>query len=356
LKSPCIRLRNVSKQYAGNVKALDGVSFEVQERETVTIVGPSGCGKSTLLRILAGLDQPTEGVVEIRGEVVNSVPAHRRNIAMVFQSYALYPHMTCFENLTLNLKLRRMPSDQIRRRVEETARLLEISELLDKRPKELSGGQRQRVAVGRALIRQPQAFLLDEPLSNLDAMLRERVRHELKGLFRKIEASVVYVTHDQTEAMTLADRVVVLDKGKVQQIGTPEELYRHPRNPFVASFVGSPSMNLMDVHLTQGAFAIGDSTLQTTLDWSGDAVIGMRPEHLLLGSSGVPAEVRWVENLGSNYLVGVRAGGMDLSAAASQRPVSSDVKFKIDPEHIHVFEKGSGASLLLDRARDTADR
>jgi multiple sugar transport system ATP-binding protein len=354
---PCIRLTDISKRYGGikaSVKALDGVSFEVQQREVVTIVGPSGCGKSTLLRIVAGLDSPSEGAIEIQGKVVNSVPARLRNIAMVFQSYALYPHMTCFENLALNLRLKRMPQGEIDRRVQETARLLEIGDLLGKKPKELSGGQRQRVAVGRALIRNPEAFLFDEPLSNLDAMLRERVRHELKELFKKIEATVVYVTHDQVEAMTLADRVVVLDKGRVQQIGPPDELYLRPANQFVASFIGSPSMNLFESRLTGGAFPLGASMVRTNLDWSGDAVVGVRPEHVGLGDSGIPAAVKWVENLGAQYLIGAQAGAVSLSVTDWRRPSSDTVHLKIDPENIHVFEKSSGANLSLDRAGDPA--
>lgn len=356
---PCIQLCNLSKRYGGSAKgspkALDDVSFAVQQREIVTIVGPSGCGKSTLLRIVAGLDSPSEGTIEIQGKVVNSVPARLRNIAMVFQSYALYPHMTCFENLALNLRLKRMPETEIEQRVQETARVLEIGELLAKKPKELSGGQRQRVAVGRALIRNPEAFLFDEPLSNLDAMLRERVRHELKELFKKVDATVVYVTHDQVEAMTLADRVVVLDKGRVQQIGTPAELYRRPANRFVASFIGSPSMNLFESRLTGGCFQLGSATVRTPLDWSGDAVIGVRPEHIGIGDSGIPAAVKWIENLGAQYLIGAQAGHLSLSATDSRRPSSDAVHLKIDPENIHVFEKRSGANLSLDRARDTAD-
>ncbi len=356
--TPCIRLRDIAKRYTGTAKAsvnaLDGVSLEVQPREVVTIVGPSGCGKSTLLRIVAGLDSPSEGTIEIQGKVVNSVPARLRNIAMVFQSYALYPHMTCFENMALNLKLKNVPKGEIERRVQETARLLEIGELLGKKPKELSGGQRQRIAVGRALIRNPEAFLFDEPLSNLDAMLRERVRHELKELFRKIEATVIYVTHDQVEAMTLADRAVVLDRGRVQQIGTPEELYRRPANRFVASFIGSPSMNLFETRLTGGGFPLGPATVRTSLDWSGEAVVGVRPEHIVLGDSGIPAGVKWIENLGAQYLIGVQAGGISLSVTNARRPSSEAVHLRIEPENIHVFEKGSGANLSLDRARDPA--
>jgi ABC-type sugar transport system ATPase subunit len=351
---PCIRLSNVSKHYSENTKALNGISFEVQPREVVTIVGPSGCGKSTLLRILAGLDSPSEGTVEIQDKVMNSVPARLRNIAMVFQSYALYPHMTCHENLALNLRLKKVPNGEIEQRVHETARLLEIGELLGKKPRELSGGQRQRVAVGRALIRNPEVFLFDEPLSNLDAMLRERVRHELKELFRKVEATVVYVTHDQVEAMTLADRVVVLDKGVIQQIGTPEDLYRRPANQFVASFIGSPSMNLFDSRLTGGGFQLGTATIRTVLGWSGEAVVGVRPEHIMLGDSGIPASLVWVENLGAHYLLGVKAGEVSLSVTSAQRPSSETVYLKIESENIHVFEKRSGTNLFVDRPRDTA--
>jgi ABC-type sugar transport system ATPase subunit len=356
---PCIRLSHISKRFVGSggpaSQALEGVSFEVGQREVVTIVGPSGCGKSTLLRIVAGLESPSEGTVEIQGKVVDSTPARERNIAMVFQSYALYPHMTCFENLALNLKLKKTPQREIEQRVQETARLLEIGDLLHKRPRELSGGQRQRVAVGRALIRQPEAFLFDEPLSNLDAMLRERVRHELKELFRKIEATVVYVTHDQVEAMTLADRVVVLDRGRTQQIGTPEQLYRCPANRFVASFIGSPSMNLFESRLSAGEFSIGSSAVRTSLDWSGEAVVGVRPEHVVLGETGIPAKVKWVENLGAQYLVGIEAGAVALSVTDARRPASDTVHFKIEPENLHVFEKSSGANLTLGRARGSAD-
>jgi len=349
----CIRLRNVSRRYPGAAAdALEDVSFEVQQREVVTIVGPSGCGKSTLLRLLAGLDEPSQGTIEIQDNVVNAVPARLRNIAMVFQSYALYPHMTCFENLALNLKLKKVPRTEIETRIRETAHLLEIEELLHKKPKELSGGQRQRVAVGRALIRNPEAFLFDEPLSNLDAMLRERVRHELKELFKKIKATVVYVTHDQVEAMTLADRVVVLDGGRVQQIGKPEELYRHPANRFVASFIGSPSMNLWEAPLAAGVFSLGGMPVKTSLNGSGDVFIGVRPEHVAIGCEGICAAVKWVENLGAQYLVGVQTGGITLSVSASHRPAADRVNLRIEPENIHVFEKHSGANLGTNLAMD----
>ena len=343
-----IRIEHISRAFSG-FAALTDVSLEIRDREVVTIVGPSGCGKSTLLRIIAGLEQPTSGNVWMDGQLANDIPTRSRNIAMVFQSYALYPHMTCYENLTLNLRLRKLPADEIDRRVQETAKTLEITDLLQKRPRELSGGQRQRVAVGRALIRNPQAFLFDEPLSNLDALLRERVRHELKELFLKLRATVVYVTHDQVEALTLADRVVVLDRGRVQQIGTPDELYRSPANRFVASFIGSPSMNIFEAVLIDGRFKLGSEVIDTGLNLSGTVEIGIRPEAIRFGGR-IPATVSWTENLGLNTLVGVHVGAVALNALVRETPASGSVNISIDPKEVHVFEKGSGAS--LDRPRD----
>jgi multiple sugar transport system ATP-binding protein len=346
-----IRLDHVSRRY-GRSLALDDVSVDIQDREVVTIVGPSGCGKSTLLRIIAGLEQPTSGSVWIDEELVNAVPTRSRNLAMVFQSYALYPHMTCYENLALNLRLKGMATTEIDRRVQETAITLEIQELLQKRPKELSGGQRQRIAVGRALIRNPRAFLFDEPLSNLDALLRERVRHELKELFHRIHATAVYVTHDQIEALTLADRVVVLDAGKVQQIGPPEELYRSPNNVFVASFIGSPSMNLFKTEMNDGKFRLGPETIDTGLDFSGEARIGIRPEAIRLVDR-IPAVVQWVENLGLHFLVGTRIGSVSLSVLTSQRPTTDSVSISFDSGDIHVFEEQSGSNVRRHRIHRT---
>ena len=338
-----IRVEHVSRRFGG-ITAVDDVSLEIQDREVVTIVGPSGCGKSTLLRIIAGLEQPTSGSVLIDGETMTDVPTRDRNLAMVFQSYALYPHMTCYENLALNLRLKKLPADEIDRRVQETARTLEIEDLLNKKPRELSGGQRQRVAVGRALIRKPRAFLFDEPLSNLDALLRERVRHELKELFNNVHATVVYVTHDQIEALTLADRIVVLDKGRIQQVGTPEEVYRSPANRFVASFIGSPSMSLFEASLQNGCFELDAETVDTELDFSGLADIGIRPESIRL-EGRIPADITWVENLGLNALVGLRVGDVLLTALAAQRPSGRSVRISFDPKDIHVFEKQSGANV-----------
>ena len=346
-----IRLEHVTRRYGGTL-ALDDVSVDIQDREIVTIVGPSGCGKSTLLRIIAGLEQPTSGNVWIDEELVNSVPTRFRNLAMVFQSYALYPHMTCYENLALNLRLKGKSAKEIDARVHETAASLEIQELLHKKPRELSGGQRQRVAVGRAMIRNPRAFLFDEPLSNLDALLRERVRHELKELFSRIHATAVYVTHDQIEALTLADRVVLLNAGKIQQIGSPEELYRCPDNVFVASFIGSPAMNLFDAEIHDGKFRLGPETIDTGLDLSGPARIGIRPEAIRLGDR-IPAAVHWVENLGLHFLVGLRVGSVSLSILTSERPTLNSVNIAFDSGDIHVFEKYSGANISRDRVRRT---
>jgi multiple sugar transport system ATP-binding protein len=346
-----IRLQHVSRKF-GSVTAVDDVSIDIRDREVVTVVGPSGCGKSTLLRIIAGLDQASSGEVFIDGEPVNGVPTRLRNIAMVFQSYALYPHMTCYENMALNLRIKKLSSAEISRRVRDTARTLEVEDLLEKRPRELSGGQRQRIAVARALIRNPRAFLFDEPLSNLDALLRERVRHELKELFEKVHATVVYVTHDQVEALTLANRVVVLDRGRVQQIGTPDELYNSPSNRFVASFIGSPSMNLFEAQFRQGQFELGSETIETGLSLSGPADAGIRPEAIRLGGR-IPATVSWVENLGMNVLIGLRVGTVSLTALASERPPGESLSISVDSKDVHVFEKNSGSNLSNSHRRRT---
>ncbi len=380
---PVIHLENVSKEFGRGIIALDNLSLEIGDREILTVVGPSGCGKSTLLRLIAGLDSPTSGRIRMDSVSIEAVPARERNMAMVFQSYALYPHMTCYENLALNLRLKKMSAPEIDRRVHETAAMLEISDLLGKKPRELSGGQRQRVAVGRALIRKPHAFLLDEPLSNLDALLRERVRHELRELFRKVQATVIYVTHDQTEAMSLADRVAVLDRGRLQQVGTPEGLYQRPVNRFVASFIGSPSMNFFETDLANGTFSLAGVSYDTGIRVSRRVTIGIRPEALEQAPGvGGPADsdeaaakrkadraqpqempctdgtrtvgptlkrftgtVSWVETLGAQFLVGVKFDGTLLTALLRGRPASETIDLSIDPAQIHVFDNDTGKNL-----------
>jgi ABC-type sugar transport system ATPase subunit len=339
-----VRLLNVSRRFYPDNLALRDISFEIEDKEVVTVLGPSGCGKSTLLRIIAGLDQPSSGEVWIDGRKVNDIPARSRDVAMVFQSYALYPHMSCYENLALNLVFNKTPRDEIDRRVHETAQLLEIEDLLEKKPRQLSGGEKQRVAVGRALIRKPRLFLFDEPLSNLDAILREKVRHELKALFTRIRATVIYVTHDQVEATTLADRTIVLNRGIIQQIGSPETLYRQPGNLFVASFVGSPSMNLFDVVLEEGIFRLGPESISTGVLYSGPAKIGIRPEAIKT-SKGIPAAVALVESLGAQFLIDARIDGLSLMVLSEERPNSEHIKLHFDPGDIHVFDKNTGENL-----------
>ena len=252
-----VSLRNIVKTF-DNTQAVRGIDLDIADKEFVVLVGPSGCGKSTTLRMIAGLEDITDGEIRVDGEVVNDVPPKDRDMAMVFQNYALYPHMSVFENMSFGLRLKHYPKDEIKRRVDEAARILDLTELLDRKPRQLSGGQRQRVAMGRAIVRNPKVFLFDEPLSNLDAKLRVQMRTEIKRVHQKVKTTTVYVTHDQIEAMTLADRVVVMNGGTIEQIGTPHDLYHHPRTRFVAGFIGSPTMNFIRGTLEQsnGALAL----------------------------------------------------------------------------------------------------
>src|ERR1700729_94432 len=250
-----VALRNVIKRY-DDVEAVRSISLDIPDNEFVVLVGPSGCGKSTTLRMIAGLEEVTSGDISIGGEVVNDRPPKDRDIAMVFQNYALYPHMSVFENMSFGLKLRKFPKEEIRKRVDHAARILDITELLDRKPKALSGGQRQRVAMGRAIVRNPKVFLFDEPLSNLDAKLRVQMRTEIKRVHQKVKTTTVYVTHDQVEAMTLADRVVVMNAGLIEQVGTPNDLYHSPATKFVAGFIGSPAMNFISCQREQAAGAL----------------------------------------------------------------------------------------------------
>jgi sn-glycerol 3-phosphate transport system ATP-binding protein len=278
-----VRLDAVRKVYAGNVEAVRGVSFDVPDGHFCVLVGPSGCGKSTLLRMIAGLETVTTGMVTIGGQVMNEIEPSERDIAMVFQNYALYPHMNVYNNLAYGLRNRRTPKDEIDSRVREAARILEIEQLLQRRPRELSGGQRQRVAMGRAIVRKPKAFLFDEPLSNLDAKLRVSMRVEIKKLQRALGTTSIYVTHDQLEAMTLADMLVVMNAGNVEQIGLPLEIYEKPASAFVASFIGAPPMNLMKVDAAQAAAMIEGAAIGIPAE---GAILGVRPEDLALSPDG----------------------------------------------------------------------
>ena len=287
-----VALKNVTKRF-DEVDAVRGINLQIPDKEFVVLVGPSGCGKSTTLRMIAGLEEVTAGDIVIGGDIVNDVPPKDRDIAMVFQNYALYPHMTVFENMSFGLKLRRVPKPEIRTRVEQAAKILDITDLLARRPKQLSGGQRQRVAMGRAIVRNPKVFLFDEPLSNLDAKLRVQMRTEIKRVHQKVKTTTVYVTHDQVEAMTLADRVVVMNAGRIEQVGPPHELYHMPKTRFVAGFIGSPAMNLMPARLEQNgeglmlrlsdalAFPVPQSRAARYRPSAGkELTFGLRPEHI----------------------------------------------------------------------------
>jgi len=308
-----LSIRKVVKRYA-SVQVIDGLSFDVDAGEFIVFVGPSGCGKSTLLRMIAGLEDFQDGEIAIDGRVVNGLRPWQRDIAMVFQDYALYPHMTVRGNITFSLKMARVDAAKVQSKLDYVSDVLQIGHLLDRRPRELSGGQRQRVAMGRAMVRDPKIFLFDEPLSNLDAKLRVDMRAEIKQLHQRLGATMVYVTHDQVEAMTLADRIVVLKDGRIEQIGTPAELYATPRSRFVASFIGSPAMNFLPVRVDGGSVELpGGGRVDAVLadrGYRGAADFGIRPEHLTVSDDGpvIVGQVALIEPLGADTLVNVNVG------------------------------------------------
>ena len=347
------------------VVAVQQFSLDIADREFVVLVGPSGCGKSTTLRMIAGLEEITDGELYIGDKLMNDVAPKDRNIAMVFQNYALYPHMTVYENMAFSLKLKKCSKDEIDKRVREAAHILNITEYLDRKPKALSGGQRQRVAIGRAIVRNPAVFLMDEPLSNLDAKLRNQMRAELIKLRQRIDTTFIYVTHDQTEAMTLGDRIVIMKDGFIQQVGTPQQVFDHPANLFVAGFIGTPQMNFFDGSLVKrnGRYFIETDGL--SVDLSEDkqqrlvakdvaeqqVTVGVRPEHVIIGQSGIPAKVDVSEMMGSSVHLHMSALGGDmiaivpLNGEAAHYPMGMDVKLSFGGHVVHVFSKDDSKNL-----------
>ncbi len=354
-----VQLRQIRKSY-DDTEIIRGIDLTINDQELTVFVGPSGCGKSTLLRLIAGLEEITSGDLLIDGVLVNDVAPAKRGLALVFQSYALYPHMNVAENMSFSLKLAGLPKPEREKKVLEAARILNLESYLGRKPKELSGGQRQRVAIGRAIVRNPKVFLFDEPLSNLDAALRVRMRLELTQLHRRLRATMIYVTHDQVEAMTMADRIVVLSAGRVEQVGTPMELYRSPRNLFVAGFIGSPRMNFLKAVVKKStsegiaveiASDVEVSAALTSPNISDQDVVtvGIRPEHIRVAQSGgVPAQVQVVEHLGSeSYLHLLTASDEGVTVRLSgETDICPDqrVSLDLDPRYIHIFDSNGDAA------------
>ena len=355
-----VRLENVCKHF-DDVVAVDNFNMSIKDKEFVVLVGPSGCGKTTTLRMIAGLESITSGDVYIGDNLINKLPAKDRNIAMVFQNYALYPHMTVFDNMAFSLEMRKRPKDEIKQRVQEAAEILGIEPLLSRKPKQLSGGQRQRVAVGRAIVRKPGVFLFDEPLSNLDAKLRVQTRLELKKLHERLATTAVYVTHDQIEAMTMGDRIVVMRDGLIQQIGSPLELYDTPANRFVAGFIGSPAMNFFDARLNDtgdttslqaGGVRIDlpAETSKLLADYTQDQIVaGIRPEDLIVATEHTPGKtiqgtVEVVEPIGNETYVDFNAGSFSLIAAVGRKArIKTHSNLVVEPSvaNLHLFDAAS---------------
>ncbi len=352
-----VKIAGIKKSF-GDVNVLHGIDTTIADGEFMVLLGPSGCGKSTLLRIIAGLEQQTSGDISIGGRLVNEVEPKDRNIAMVFQNYALYPHMSVYDNMAYGLRVRGMSKPDIETRVQKAAKILELGQLLQRKPRQLSGGQRQRVAMGRAIVRDPQVFLFDEPLSNLDAKLRVQMRIEIKRLHQTIKTTSVYVTHDQVEAMTLADRLIVMNAGRAEQVGSPLDVYAKPASVFVAGFIGAPAMNLLPSRISGGKARIGDVALPLPPNLAAhegrEIMWGVRPEHVTLtspgdGASEAPIVVDLVEALGADTLVHGRTGGG--AALTIRLPGSAVVRegdrmsLSLPADAVHVFDKEKGARL-----------
>ncbi|MBF9036692.1 sn-glycerol-3-phosphate ABC transporter ATP-binding protein UgpC [Rhodobacterales bacterium HKCCE2091] len=343
-----VEIQEVRKSYDGKTDTIQGASIEVVDGSFVALVGPSGCGKSTLLRMIAGLEEITGGTIRIGGKVINDVEPKNRDIAMVFQNYALYPHMTIAENMGFSLRLASHPKSEIAKRVTDAARILGLEDYLKRYPRQLSGGQRQRVAMGRAIVRNPQVFLFDEPLSNLDAKLRVQMRAELKALHARLGTTTIYVTHDQIEAMTMADKIVVMRDGVVEQVGSPLDLYDAPANVFVAGFIGSPAMNFLDAAAGPDGLSIaGGGTLPLAGAGTGTVTVGVRPEHLVMVApgEGIAVEVLTVEPTGLDTFVQASLGGQVITAQFRDRIAVAPgdrIALTTAPGHVHLFETGTG--------------
>lgn len=344
-------LENISKSF-GEKEILKNINLEIQDGEFLVLVGASGCGKSTLLRMVAGLETPSDGIIKIEDEIVNDVHPKDRNIAMVFQSYALYPHLNVFDNISLGLKVRHMAKCEIERRVKRAAEVLKLEDYLKRKPKELSGGQRQRVALARAIVREPKVFLMDEPLSNLDAKLRSEMRAEIKKLQQRLKTTFIYVTHDQTEALTMGDRIVVLNNGEIQQIDTPNNIYNHPKNTFVATFMGSNPMNLIEAKIVNNFLVFGNlsislDSLPFELQMYKKALVGVRSEDIATSSDPnyhfnlikFVSKVQFEENLGSYKNIYFKLGDANFCATSpSQTPKAQEMGFSINPRDLHFFD------------------
>ncbi|MFG6448639.1 ABC transporter ATP-binding protein [Roseateles sp. BYS180W] len=341
-----VSIRNIHKRY-GSIAVLKGVSIDIPDGDFTVLVGPSGCGKSTLLRMIAGLEDISSGEIHIGDRVVNDLAPRERDIAMVFQNYALYPHMTVRENMSFALRLMKLPEAEVRKRTESAAQILGLGALMDRYPRQLSGGQRQRVAMGRAIVRQPQAFLFDEPLSNLDAKLRVSMRTEIKALHQRLRTTSVYVTHDQVEAMTMADTIVVLNDGHIEQQGAPLELYDDPVNRFVAQFIGSPSMNLLPAKVQGEQLQVGADWVPSpaaSLTQGRRVQLGVRPEHWqVVGEGGLAAQVRVIEPTGADILVYVELAGQEVCVLLRERlPLQIGQVLRLQPQRSFVFDPDTG--------------
>jgi sn-glycerol 3-phosphate transport system ATP-binding protein len=345
-----VTLTDIKKRF-NKTEVIHGVSTAIEDGEFIVIVGPSGCGKSTLLRMVAGLESVSEGEISINDKCVNELEPMDRDIAMVFQNYALYPHMSVRENMGYGLKIAKLPKIEINAKVEAAAKLLQLEDYLDRRPRDLSGGQRQRVAMGRAIVREPAVFLFDEPLSNLDAKLRVQMRLEIRELQNRLGITSLYVTHDQVEAMTMADRMIVMNAGRAEQIGTPLEGYERPQTLFAAQFIGSPSMNVLDGEITSDGLIIGDAKMPTHITAIGKVTVGIRPEHIIATPAGpLSIIVQMGEPLGANTLLHGRITGNNdaftLSLPGVHHAVAGEVvQFGVDPSNLHFFDPESGARL-----------